>query len=60
MNRTGYLRVQYLAPVLASQSPVVASVEAEQSRVPPGDTTTPFTLYMCPGNGDFNSNQEIN
>jgi len=41
----GWTRLASSDPVLASQMREVPSVEAEQSRVPPGDKHTELTLY---------------
>ena len=42
----GWTRLASSDPVLASQRREVPSVEAEQSRVPPGDNDTALTLYL--------------
>ena len=41
----GWTRLARGEPVPASQRREVPSVEAEQSRVPPGDNDTSLTLY---------------
>ena len=42
----GWTRLASCDPVPASQRREVPSVEAEQSRVPPGDNDTTLTLYL--------------